>query len=127
MVAGALIVIMRVQNKFSDCGDQMFRSGCSSMVEQQPSKLNTRVRFPSPAPKKDGWYCKTGRQTGTGSGPDKRVRRAKGEKNARSERRPQDGSENLLGLRNKSCESRFTFPSPAPICPMVGRFLTLIS
>jgi hypothetical protein len=25
--------------------------GCSSMVEQQPSKLNTRVRFPSPAPK----------------------------------------------------------------------------
>src|SRR6202043_572304 len=26
------------------------KSGCSSMVEQQPSKLNTRVRFPSPAP-----------------------------------------------------------------------------
>ena len=26
------------------------RCGCSSMVEQQPSKLNTRVRFPSPAP-----------------------------------------------------------------------------
>ena len=26
------------------------RRGCSSMVEQQPSKLNTRVRFPSPAP-----------------------------------------------------------------------------
>src|SRR6476619_5645030 len=25
--------------------------GCSSMVEQQPSKLRTRVRFPSPAPK----------------------------------------------------------------------------
>src|SRR5436309_11504391 len=25
------------------------RRGCSSMVEQQPSKLNTRVRFPSPA------------------------------------------------------------------------------
>ncbi len=25
-------------------------SGCSSMVEQQPSKLNTWVRFPSPAP-----------------------------------------------------------------------------
>ena len=24
--------------------------GCSSMVEQQPSKLNTRVRFPVPAP-----------------------------------------------------------------------------
>jgi hypothetical protein len=26
------------------------RCGCSSMVEQQPSKLMTRVRFPSPAP-----------------------------------------------------------------------------
>src|SRR4249920_2337568 len=24
--------------------------GCSSMVERQPSKLHTRVRFPSPAP-----------------------------------------------------------------------------
>ena len=24
--------------------------GCSSMVEQKPSKLMTRVRFPSPAP-----------------------------------------------------------------------------
>ena len=30
----------------------VFRStcGCSSMVECQPSKLNTRVRFPVPAP-----------------------------------------------------------------------------
>ena len=27
-------------------------SGCSSMVEQKPSKLTTRVRFPSPAPSK---------------------------------------------------------------------------
>ena len=27
-----------------------FECGCSSMVEQQPSKLMTRVRFPSPAP-----------------------------------------------------------------------------
>ena len=26
------------------------RRGCSSMVEQKPSKLTTRVRFPSPAP-----------------------------------------------------------------------------
>src|SRR5258706_9921960 len=26
------------------------RGGCSSMVEQKPSKLTTRVRFPSPAP-----------------------------------------------------------------------------
>ena len=26
--------------------------GCSSMVEQKPSKLTTRVRFPSPAPPK---------------------------------------------------------------------------
>src|SRR5690554_4483886 len=30
-------------------GEGIFR-GCSSMVEQQPSKLMTRVRFPSPAP-----------------------------------------------------------------------------
>ena len=28
--------------------------GCSSMVEQKPSKLTTRVRFPSPAP---GFDC----------------------------------------------------------------------
>ena len=28
-------------------------SGCSSMVEQKPSKLTTRVRFPSPAPNFD--------------------------------------------------------------------------
>jgi hypothetical protein len=27
--------------------------GCSSMVEQKPSKLTTRVRFPSPAPNLD--------------------------------------------------------------------------
>ncbi len=27
-------------------------SGCSSMVEQKPSKLKTGVRFPSPAPVK---------------------------------------------------------------------------
>ena len=26
------------------------KRGCSSMVEQKPSKLTTRVRFPSPAP-----------------------------------------------------------------------------
>ena len=28
----------------------LLRRGCSSMVEQKPSKLMTRVRFPSPAP-----------------------------------------------------------------------------
>jgi hypothetical protein len=33
--------------------------GCSSMVEQQPSKLMTRVRFPSPAPTKSGPFLKT--------------------------------------------------------------------
>src|SRR5205085_379312 len=32
--------------------------GCSSMVEQQPSKLMTRVRFPSPAPSSG---CVTGK------------------------------------------------------------------
>src|SRR5216684_8531072 len=31
--------------------------GCSSMVEQKPSKLTTRVRFPSPAPRLGG--CRT--------------------------------------------------------------------
>ena len=35
--------------------------GCSSMVEQQPSKLKTRVRFPSPALEK---YCLAGRISG---------------------------------------------------------------
>jgi hypothetical protein len=35
-------------------------SGCSSMVEQQPSKLNTRVRFPSPAPMFSGTSGITG-------------------------------------------------------------------
>ncbi len=29
---------------------ELKKCGCSSMVEHQPSKLNTRVRFPSPAP-----------------------------------------------------------------------------
>ena len=41
------------------CSDARIRvpflgCGCSSMVEQQPSKLMTRVRFPSPAPLR-GW------------------------------------------------------------------------
>ena len=31
-------------------GPDRARCGCSSMVEQKPSKLTTRVRFPSPAP-----------------------------------------------------------------------------
>ena len=31
-------------------GHALCRRGCSSMVEQKPSKLMTRVRFPSPAP-----------------------------------------------------------------------------
>src|SRR5512134_2200410 len=30
------------------------KRGCSSMVEQKPSKLTTRVRFPSPAPTSPG-------------------------------------------------------------------------
>ena len=32
------------------CGVFKNTRGCSSMVERQPSKLTTRVRFPSPAP-----------------------------------------------------------------------------
>src|SRR5207248_5008288 len=34
----------------SSCWESMGPCGCSSMVEQKPSKLTTRVRFPSPAP-----------------------------------------------------------------------------
>ena len=36
--------------------DEFFivQGGCSSMVEQKPSKLMTRVRFPSPAPVAEG-------------------------------------------------------------------------
>ena len=43
-----------------------FDCGCSSMVELQPSKLITWVRFPSPAPL-FSWLCRgggTGRRTG---------------------------------------------------------------
>ncbi len=35
--------------KFNQHGEFSY-CGCSSMVEHQPSKLNTWVRFPSPAP-----------------------------------------------------------------------------
>ena len=34
----------------TSCREWAERGGCSSMVEQKPSKLTTRVRFPSPAP-----------------------------------------------------------------------------
>jgi hypothetical protein len=38
-----------------------FQGGCSSMVEQKPSKLMTRVRFPSPAPNPMHYtYCPCG-------------------------------------------------------------------
>ena len=30
--------------------DRVLGRGCSSVVEREPSKLHTRVRFPSPAP-----------------------------------------------------------------------------
>ena len=33
----------------------VWRCGCSSMVESQPSKLIVRVRFPLPAPMYKGW------------------------------------------------------------------------
>ena len=36
--------------RFESCHPDHFFCGCSSMVELQPSKLVTRVRFPSPAP-----------------------------------------------------------------------------
>ena len=38
--------------RFESCHPDHFFCGCSSMVELQPSKLVTRVRFPSPAPGK---------------------------------------------------------------------------
>ena len=44
----------------------IYECGCSSMVELQPSKLITWVRFPSPAPL-FSWLCRgggTGRRTG---------------------------------------------------------------
>ena len=44
-----------------------FKRGCSSMVEQQPSKLNTRVRFPSPAPFSS--YFRTARRPSPRSWP----------------------------------------------------------
>ena len=36
-------------------GAEVEPGGCSSMVELQPSKLATRVRFPSPAPELRPW------------------------------------------------------------------------
>ena len=38
------------RTRLSSTGTCVPICGCSSMVEQQPSKLMTRVRFPSPAP-----------------------------------------------------------------------------
>src|SRR6266436_10006882 len=42
----------RIRQRTPSCIVRSLSSGCgcSSMVEQQPSKLMTRVRFPSPAP-----------------------------------------------------------------------------
>ena len=34
-------------------GRQLANGGCSSMAERKPSKLDMRVRFPSPAPRGD--------------------------------------------------------------------------
>ncbi len=36
--------------------NKVLERGCSSMVEFQPSKLATWVRFPSPAPRRRGLY-----------------------------------------------------------------------
>src|SRR5437868_13134339 len=41
----------------------MVARGCSSMVEQKPSKLTTRVRFPSPAPAQSALTRQTGAAT----------------------------------------------------------------
>ena len=47
--------------------------GCSSMVEQQPSKLMTRVRFPSPAPVFSIAYLKLLVASPSGKHPGKRL------------------------------------------------------
>ena len=52
----AVLFIYRVTELGAESGylaevvDSGKACGCSSMVEQKPSKLTTRVRFPSPAP-----------------------------------------------------------------------------
>ena len=43
-------VCYHIRAVFSACEQNQHIRGCSSMVEFQPSKLITRVRFPSPAP-----------------------------------------------------------------------------
>ena len=56
--------------------------GCSSMVELQPSKLTTWVRFPSPAPDKKGHpygcpfciRCNAGNRTREGTGRERSFR-----------------------------------------------------
>ena len=47
---------------FSGCGERIvaWLRGCSSMVELQPSKLNTWVRFPSPAPNDPSYIYSSG-------------------------------------------------------------------
>ena len=42
--------------RFESCRSDHTKCGCNSMVECQPSKLITRVRFPSPAP----FFCQNG-------------------------------------------------------------------
>src|SRR5262245_41797238 len=53
--------------------------GCSSMVEQQPSKLMTRVRFPSPAPIKSRTSTKRPSQKMSREGTGKVARATKHE------------------------------------------------
>ena len=55
--AGYLLLAGR-DTLFSRRSGFRVRRGCSSMVEQKPSKLMTRVRFPSPAPR-DAWPQRT--------------------------------------------------------------------
>ena len=43
-------------------GTEGVQGGCSSMVEQKPSKLMTRVRFPSPAPRFDDRMNRLGKR-----------------------------------------------------------------
>src|SRR6185312_15716250 len=49
-VEAAVPSLRRSEGRSGSCYKVRSVRGCSSMVEQQPSKLMTRVRFPSPAP-----------------------------------------------------------------------------
>ena len=74
--------------------------GCSSMVEQQPSKLMTRVRFPSPAPVFSIAYLKLLVASPSGKHPGKRLTKEWG--------RALTGPAGLQGCEAALLDVRFT-------------------